>query len=174
MIKEERFTAMFQRYNRLVRGIVLKRTESWELSEEICQQVFLKYFEKMEYISDEFSKSWLVMTTKNKICDYFRKQYVYENVDSVEEWKDKEIAGKDDIEQFVERMADKEFLRRVLEELYMYNNDWHEAIVLTCVLDMPYAKAAQHLGISQSLLRARISRGRKYIRQRYGEEYETL
>lgn len=46
-MNEKKFTEVFNKYNRLVRKMVISRSGNDMLAEEICQQVFLQYFEQM-------------------------------------------------------------------------------------------------------------------------------
>lgn len=47
-MNEKKFTEVFNKYNRLVRKMVISRSGNDMLAEEICQQVFLQYFEPDE------------------------------------------------------------------------------------------------------------------------------
>lgn len=47
-MNEKKFTEVFNKYNRLVRKMVISRSGNDMLAEEICQQVFLQYFEQMK------------------------------------------------------------------------------------------------------------------------------
>ena len=49
-MKEKKFTEVFNKYNRLVRKMVISRSGNDMLAEEICQQVFLQYFDQMNKI----------------------------------------------------------------------------------------------------------------------------
>ena len=173
-MKEKKFTAMFHKYNRLVRKMVLERTGDLQLSEEICQQVFMSYFEKMEYIADELVQPWLLLTTKNRIYDYYRKQSKRRDILSTDLLKGVEIVCRDNAEVMIQRIANVQLTEKILTELYLYNRKWYDVIETVCVLGMSGKEAAKHLGISEEMLRARLSRARKYIRQKYGEEYSEL
>jgi DNA-directed RNA polymerase specialized sigma24 family protein len=72
-MKEKKFTEVFNKYNRLVRKMVISRSGNDMLAEEICQQVFLQYFEQMNNISEELIQPWLLLTTRNMVYDYLRK-----------------------------------------------------------------------------------------------------
>ncbi len=110
-MNEKKFTEVFNKYNRLVRKMVISRSGNDMLAEEICQQVFLQYFEQMNNIS---------------------------------------------------------------EELYDKKKEWYYVIMDICILQMSYEEAAKHLNIEVQVLRARLYRARRYIRKKYGEEYQEL
>ena len=65
-MNEKKFTEVFNKYNRLVRKMVISRSGNDMLAEEICQQVFLQYFEQMNNISEELIQPWLLLTTRSE------------------------------------------------------------------------------------------------------------
>ena len=68
-MNEKKFTEVFNKYNRLVRKMVISRSGNDMLAEEICQQVFLQYFEQMNNISEELIQPWLLLTTRNMVYE---------------------------------------------------------------------------------------------------------
>lgn len=52
--------------------------------------------------------------------------------------------------------------------------EWYYVIMDICILQMSYEEAAKHLNIEVQVLRARLYRARRYIRKKYGEEYQEL
>lgn len=75
------------------------------------------------------------------------------------------------------KIFDKNFERlqeRILEELYDKKKEWYYVIMDICILQMSYEEAAKHLNIEVQVLRARLYRARRYIRKKYGEEYQEL
>lgn len=173
-MEKELFTQNFYKYNHLVRTIVFEKTGNAAVAEEICQQVFMKYYENMDHMNDEMTRPWLILTTKNAVCDYFRKQRVRKDACSEKPFKDMEVVCSDNTEYLVERVANIQLTQKIMTELYEYNHNWYEVVELICVRGISYEEAAQHLNVSEEMLRARLSRARKFIRQKYGEEYREI
>lgn len=73
MRKNERFTMVYKRYEDLVFWYAKKRLSNEELSKECVQQVFMKYYEHIDTVSEEMIKPWLLTCCKNEIIDYFRR-----------------------------------------------------------------------------------------------------
>ena len=69
-MNEKKFTEVFNKYNRLVRKMVISRSGNDMLAEEICQQVFLQYFEQMNNISEELIQPWLLLKKRMVLCDH--------------------------------------------------------------------------------------------------------
>ena len=144
------------------------------LAEEICQQVFLNYFENMEAVNDEMVQPWLLLTAKNLIRDYFRRQQVRKNTYSLESYSELTIILEDNTERILNHIADNMLTERILAELYEHRKDWYDVVVRVCILELTYEEAARQLGIKMEMLRARLFRARKYIRKKYGEEYREM
>ena len=165
-MNEKKFTEVFNKYNRLVRKMVISRSGNDMLAEEICQQVFLQYFEQMNNISEELIQPWLLLTTRNMVYDYLRKMQVRKDTYSINGIKDFMVIHEDNTERVVTRLSHSMLTERILEELYDKKKE--------CILQMSYEEAAKHLNIEVQVLRARLYRARRYIRKKYGEEYQEL
>ncbi len=95
-MNEKKFTEVFNKYNRLVRKMVISRSGNDMLAEEICQQVFLQYFEQMNNISEELIQPWLLLTTRNMVYDYLRKMQVRKDTHSINGIEDFMVIHEDD------------------------------------------------------------------------------
>lgn len=171
-MKEKKFTQVFNKYNKLVRKIVLDRTGNWNLAEEICQQVFLNYFQNMDNLENNMIQPWLVRCTKNMVNDYYRKQRIHNNI--VEMLSEMEIIRHDNAEKIIRNMVGSQLMNSIMDELYEYKREWHDIIEAVCIFEMSYEEAAKHLGMKPQTLRAKLFRARRYIRKKFGEEYEKL
>lgn len=170
----ERLQEVFNKYNRLVRKMVISRSGNDMLAEEICQQVFLQYFEQMNNISEELIQPWLLLTTRNMVYDYLRKMQVRKDTHSINGIEDFMVIHEDNTERVITRLSHNMLTERILEELYDKKKEWYYVIMDICILQMSYEEAAKHLNIEVQVLRARLYRARRYIRKKYGEEYQEL
>ena len=167
----ESFHEVFQDNYRLIFHAVLLRTNDHELAEDICQQTFLKYLEYRETVIEGAERGWLLQVAKHLVSDYFRKNKS-QLVDPAQiEENETVYCYEVDVAKEISR---KEFLRQVLMELKEKNRDWYDAVYEVCMLNIPPAKVAAEKGISIDLLRARLCRGRQFLKQRFGEEYKEL
>lgn len=169
-MNEKKFTEVFNKYNRLVRKMVISRSGDDMLAEEICQQVFLQYFEQMNNISEELIQPWLLLTTRNMVYDYLRKMQVRKDTHSINGIEDFMVIHEDNTERVVTRLSHSMLTERILEELYDKKKEWYYVIMDICILQMSYEEAAKHLNIEVQVLRARLYRARRYIRKKYSKE----
>lgn len=173
-MNEQKFTKIFHEYNKLVRKMVISRTGDDMLAEEVCQQVFLHYFERMNTIDDELIKPWLLLTARNMILDHFRKQNIRKNIQSTAPVEDVMVVYEDNAERVVRKISHIKFTERILEGLYAEHREWYYVITDICILQMSYEEAAKHLDMSVEVLRAKLYRARRYLRKKYGKEYQEL
>lgn len=168
-MEDDTFDEVYRTYHRLIYRIVREKTEDPELAHDICQQVFLRYHQCREHVDPGFEKAWLTRTAGHLVIDYFRKKK--ELLMEIEEIASKGKA--DPNSDIAQKMADRELLERILQELWKKNSNWYEALMNVCVLGIPEKEAAENLGIHIEILRSRIYRARCHLRLLFGEEYEN-
>ena len=170
-MKDESFHEVFQKNYRLIFHAVLLRTNNHELAEDICQQTFLKYLEYREVVKSGAERGWLLAVAKNLLTDDFRKKkpWLFDQTQMEEE--SVRLCYEVDMAKEVSR---KDFLRQILMELEVKNKDWYDAVYEVCMLNLAVAEVAAKKDISIDLLRARLCRGRQFLKQRFGEDYREL
>ena len=63
---------------------------------------------------------------------------------------------------------------KIFSGLMEKNPRWHDAIVLVYYMNIPQEKAAEILGMRTQALYTMIHRAKKWIRKKYGAEYEEM
>ena len=173
MIKEQRFTQVYRRRKNLILRYAYSKTQDLEAAEEICQDVFLHYYEKIEQIQEDLVKAWLLLCAKRKCIDYWRKRQNRQE-SSVGETAVLEVISENNLERVVDHVIQENFAWKILGELRQKNETWYQVIEAVCICGMEQEEAAASLGISVQVLRARLFRARKFIRQEYLKEYKDL
>lgn len=108
------------------------------------------------------------------VYDYLRKMQVRKDTHSINGIEDFMVIHDDNTERVITRLSHNMLTERILEELYDKKKEWYYVIMDICILQMSYEEAAKHLNIEVQVLRARLYRVRRYIRKKYGEEYQEL
>ncbi len=175
MTGEEHFEACFLRYKNLVMRYVIDATGDYQAAQEICQQVFVSFYECMDRIPPDFEKAWLMKCTQNAVIDYLRKNkrrkeiFLETPIGELREvsgaLQEKSIAICED------KMNHRELLGKILAGVRKVNEQWYEILMLSCVEQCTHEETAQRLGISVVVLRARLYRARTYVRKHYRTEY---
>lgn len=126
--------------------------------------------------------SWLFTTAKNAALNYKKKHSreifeIDENWDSEEDTEKNEAQVKSAEEQFLEDELQKQRLElhgKIFTNLMEKNERWYDAIVLVYYMEMPQAKAAELMGIRLEVLHSLLHRAKKWIKKKYGTEYEEM
>ena len=67
-----------------------------------------------------------------------------------------------------------ELHEKIFTNLMEKNERWYDAIVLVYYMEMPQAKAAELMGIRLEVLHSLLHRAKKWIKKKYGTEYEEM
>jgi RNA polymerase sigma-70 factor (ECF subfamily) len=74
-IDTKAYRKLFEDYYNLICNYLNAHTNDWELSQEIAQKTFVKFWEKRDNISFTTSaKSYLFQSARNTLIDYYRAQ----------------------------------------------------------------------------------------------------
>jgi len=107
--KKEKFSLIFDKnYSRLY-NYAFKLLKSNDSTEEVVQETFIKLWENIEKIKDSERSiaSYLIVTLKNKIIDYFRKNKTREkhtNIYAINTAIQESIDNEWEISQQIERV----------------------------------------------------------------------
>lgn len=124
----------------------------------------------------------LFTTAKNAALNY-RKKHSQEIFEIDENWDSEEDTEKNEAqvnsaeEQFLEDELQKQRLElheKIFVNLMEKNERWYDAIVLVYYMEMPQAKAAELMGIRLEVLHSLLHRAKKWIKKKYGTEYEEM
>jgi len=173
-LSDSKFNKIYEMYKNLVMKLAVDRIHDYDAAQEICQISFMEYYIQMNNIREEFIKPWLMLVARNASIDYLRKMNVRRDTESLEalEAIGYEIVCDSGTEKVVNKVMRTELIYEILYELKEMNPIWYEIIVSIAILERPQNEVAEELGISLSVLRARLYRARCWIRDNYGHDYD--
>jgi RNA polymerase sigma factor (sigma-70 family) len=120
---EEFFDLCYNIFSKLVINVAQNKLASYELAQEICQEVFFALSKEIWRFKElEEVKAWLFVTTRNKIIDYWRTEKSYfAEVPLLQEELD-ELTGSGakyyDSSDLSYEMEKKEFIKELCQEIY--------------------------------------------------------
>lgn len=110
--------------------------------------------------------------------DTFLKLYIgFEELKDDELYKNKEQFGESLETEFIEKeevLYKKQFHEKIMAALSKKNPRWYEAIILVYYMDIPQVKVAEIMEIRKEVLHALLHRAKKWIRKKFGAEYEEM
>ncbi len=158
-ITEEQFREKYNLYAKELFRISLGYTRNKEDSEDILQNVFLKFISKernFKTLADE--KYWLIRVTINQSIDFVKSYY------------HKKIVLNDDI---VLRISEKNSNYQIIEDIYYYlekmPKKYKDILILHYFDDLSVIDISRILNISESAVKMRLKRARDYLKRKMEE-----
>lgn len=163
-MKIERFDEIYLRYYRLSLKVAYSVVHDVELAQDICQEVFITMFFKLDEIDEEFAKAWILSYSRRIAVDFCRKSYhKHEVISGLDANENGSGIWTGDPEDLVVR---KELCRKKLRVFYSLkqrNEVWYELIRRVSVNEENPVSVASDYGISVAYLRMQISRARHWM-----------
>lgn len=147
--KITQFSEQYDTFYSLVFSIVLSKVSNYHDAEDICQEIFLRFYRKIEEV--ESPRKWLLGCMRIVVLDYYKeKRHKDVDVDSL--FDDMNMS-------YVNGFRDARItITQVLSEIYEEEGDRDSALFdLIAVHNFSVADAARHLGESYKKVRYRYS-----------------
>ncbi len=172
------FNEIYEQYKNLVlKAAYMYSGDNSDVAEDITQDTFLKLYVNFEELQRGNIPSWLFTTAKNEALNFRKKSQREILVGEQEEMEHSLPTCESAEENYLknERKEDNGRLHeKIFSELLVKNRRWHDAILLVYYMDIPQAKAAEMLGMRTQALHTMLHRAKKWIRKKYGVEYEEM
>ena len=150
---ESRFEIAYNKYADMMYRIALSHMNRREDAEDVVHDVFIKYVQSsIDFSDDEHERAWLIRVTVNRCRDLLRRRSIrrYVTFDEIEEIAEEdEIQDGSGIISIVAGLPDKYKSVMVLHYLEGYSVE----------------KTASVLGLSESAVKMRLSRGRDMLKK---------
>jgi len=152
------FGALYQRYARMVHGILLGRVPAGEV-EDLVQDVFVRAMRQVHTLRDvNCFGGWLATVARNRANDYHRRSV--ELVEFAEDArgqvgeKRRSTAGDDGA--------------AILEVIRGLPEAYRETLILRLVEGMTGLESAERTGLTAGSVRVNLHRGMQMLRERWG------
>lgn len=169
--QKELLQALYREYQGLLRLAALKYGAPESEIDDIIQDTFYALINKYENDFPEWNelqqKAMLMRILLNRCADYFRKVKRLKEIsmDSGDSEIEFEILQSQVRRDFCDDLIEKENYREIQEMIKSMSPVLREVALLHMVEGRPVDEVCEHLKISNSACRMRISRIRKYMRE---------
>ena len=154
-MNEKEFEEKYNKYNRLLYGIIYGYMLNEADSKDILQDVFIKYLNINKKFNDiESEKYYLIRMTINMCNNYYKKNKRFE-------YLDKDIVDNKD-NNYLLRNIIKNLPQKYKEIIILYYYDSYDINQISSILK-----------ISSSAVKKRLERARDKIKEELGDEYEA-
>jgi RNA polymerase sigma-70 factor (ECF subfamily) len=165
---ERAFRAVYEEVFPILMRVVYHVTNNVDLSEEICQEAFIRFFDKaMTFPSQNDAKYWLIRVSKNLAINQVKR-------------KSREMSMMEKLKKFPAPHAntvdgekvlmEKETRKIVQQAIGELPEKYRMVIVLKEYTEMDYKQIATVLNISESNVKVRVYRARKMLESILSQE----
>ena len=148
------FETLYNRYGEMLFRVCFSMLRSKEDAEDAVQDVFLKYFTNPKAFNDpEHEKAWFIRVTTNYCKDVMRKRTV------------RSAVGLDEINELEDYGIENDS-GEVLNSIFALPEKYRSVFVLHYLEEMSVADIALSLGLGQSAVKMRLSRGREILKEK--------
>ncbi|NMA22445.1 MAG: RNA polymerase sigma factor [Spirochaetales bacterium] len=165
---ERSFRLVYEEVFPILMRVVYHVTNNVDLAEEICQEAFIRFFDKqMSFPSLNDAKYWLIRVSKNLAINHVkRKSREWSMVEKLKQMPPPHANTTDGEKVLMEQETRKQ-VQEAIEEL---PEKYRLVIVLKEYSDMDYKQIAQVLNISESNVKVRVYRARKMLESILNQE----
>lgn len=155
------FGRLYDRYARMVHGILLARVPPREV-DDLVQEVFLAALRQLHALRDvtRFG-AWLGTITRNRANDYFRRAIPVEKVTEPMDENQAESCSND-------HAAEQE-AAMILEIVRALPEPYREPLILRLVEGMTGPEIAARTGLTHGSVRVNLYRGMQLLRERLNQ-----
>jgi RNA polymerase sigma-70 factor, ECF subfamily len=156
---------IYIKYKGQIYSYLYYRTGNSAISEELCQEVFLKAFKAFSTFKGKSSvKTWLYSIAHNECVSFYRRESKYEMLPLDKSHIDYLEALEDQPELAVERMEDS---KQVIEVLNSLKEEFRDVLVLSELQELSYEEIGNTLNWSLSKVKSTIYRARIQFRTKF-------
>jgi RNA polymerase sigma-70 factor, ECF subfamily len=155
------FGRLYDRYARMVHGILLARVPPREVN-DLVQEVFLAALRQLHALRDvsRFG-AWLGSITRNRANDYFRKSLPENNLT--------EPVDEEQAESPTTNHAAEQEAASILAIVRSLPEAYREPLILRLVEGMTGPEIAARTGLTHGSVRVNLYRGMQQLREKLGE-----
>ncbi len=166
------FRYLVSKYQRLVLHIVGRVSQQQEDVEDICQEVFVKVFQKLgKFRGDSKLSTWIATIAYNTSITHFRKKSRH-NESSYDEMPGL-IVGKREkklLPDIVEEKEVKQYLLRLIEELPVH---YRTVLTLFHLEEFSYKEIEEITKMPEGTIKSYLSRARKLLKKKIDQLAES-
>ncbi|OHD13704.1 MAG: hypothetical protein A2Z96_07315 [Spirochaetes bacterium GWB1_48_6] len=160
--KNEYFTQVFDAHYTLLMRVVYRITGREDVAEEIVQEAFIKYYERVDILPrDEGVKYWLLRVVRNLALNYEKRRGRERK--AVEKFfhETRTVSTHEGESSLLKQVAVEEVQAALLEVPY----NLRIVLILKEYAGFNYQEIAQMLGITEGNVKVRVHRARTQLGQ---------
>jgi RNA polymerase sigma-70 factor, ECF subfamily len=160
------FDLCFRRFYTPLVAFARSKTSTYDIAEEIVQNVFAELWERRESLSPKTEiKQYLFSVVKNDCYDYARHLKVEQK------YLDYLTTHQDDSFNFFDTLVDEDFQKLINKVYQLLPEQCRNIFYMSRLEEMSYKDISQKLGISVKTVENQIGKALKLVRQHLDKSY---
>ena len=183
--KDERFDSIYRSCALDVYHACLHFTNDDNLAEEVTQQAFVNFYERLDKMGPDWEpqhlKAYLIHSAKNLACNYYRS--ANREVPDIDEEDAEDAPRLARPGEIVESAEDSYFRERekalakklsddILADLKESHESWYDVFHMMYYSDKTHDEISEELGITKDVLYSRLHRAKRWIHKNYKEKFD--
>lgn len=142
---DEMKTKLYQDFYQKVLGYINGKVNNYTLAEDLCSDVFLKVYEKLDTFDESKASlsTWIFTITRNRLTDYFRTRHITGEIP--------ETLAEDN--SFEDDVCNGEMLETLADALEKLDTRERDIIIFHYYSGMTLKDVAEKMGISYSYVK---------------------
>ncbi|MDO4939913.1 MAG: RNA polymerase sigma factor [Lachnospiraceae bacterium] len=138
-------TEIYENYRTKVLSYIISRVNNADLAEDLCENVFLKVYDKLDTFDDTKASisTWIYTITRNTLTDYYRTRKTFEEIPE-------NYVSSVSVEEDV---CNREMLEKLADALERLDKTSREIIILRYYSGLTIKEIADKLDVSYSYAR---------------------
>lgn len=139
------YEEIYEQYHEKVFRYLRSRVNNTTLAEDLCSDVFLKIYEKLDSFDESKASlsTWIFTVARNRLTDYYRTRRVFEEVPET-------LADGSSVEEDV---CSKETLDRLADALEKLDERERDIVILRFYSGLTLKEIAEKMGISYAYVK---------------------
>ena len=154
LLTQEEKTKIYEQFASKVKGYIFTQVNDSYLSEDLCADVFLKVYEKLDSFDDTKASlsTWIFTITRNTLIDYYRVRKVHDEFpedivseDSVEE----EVCNNETLELLADALSKLDERERDIIILHYYKGQTLKDVGAAMGISYAYVKILHNKALAE-------------------------
>lgn len=157
IVTDQLKTEIYQEYHTKVRRYLYGQVNNAYLSEDLCSDVFLKVYEKLDTFDEKKASlsTWIYTITRNTLTDYYRSRKVHEEIPET-------LADEDSVD---EDLCNEETLKELAAVLRRLDERERDIIVLHYYSGLTLKATAERMGISYAYVKILHNKALTFLKE---------
>lgn len=175
MNNEELFNSIYERFMPILRVLAKRYGAPYDEIDDIVQDTFLSYYSHYPLTWEDYKiKAMLCRILKNRCVDFLRRRdtHPFTSLDPDDLAGDRPVTDQMVYPDTLSFVVERQEYEAVWKALRSMRQDWAQVFYLYVIQEMPIEEVSRILGTTDAACRTRLTRGRKYLRDKLRERRE--